>query len=356
MEIDLGALAYQGELWRVVDHQFAVIFRAAAADQGMERALQLAKGFALWHIVHFAIGDEDGAGKTVLRDIGHGPGKGCEGPRAIMAVFAAGGDGGNAQFSVGQGRDALLQLRHRLIGLRQAVGHVLAGGMIDHKHSNVAQGLAFVLILGVFIVMLRSIGAGLIAMIPNIIPISVVFGVVSWMGQRIDIGSMITASIALGIAVDGTLHYLTWIQLAMRKGRTRHEAIVEALVHCGPAMWQTSAAVAVGLLVLVPAELLLISRFGWLMASMIGVALLGDIVLMPQLLGGPLGWLFEPGKPRRELPAVNVESEVVAIDTDVTTTLESGAVPTPHIKPHVPVPRKRRTTTRRDPDEPKFSP
>ena len=62
-----------------------------------------------------------------------------------------------------------------------------------------------------------------------------------------------------------------------------------ALSHCGPAMWQTSAAVGIGLLVLFPADLLLISRFGWLMASLIGAALIGDLVLLPSLLVGPLG-------------------------------------------------------------------
>lgn len=159
-------------------------------------------------------------------------------------------------------------------------------------------GLAFVLILGVFVYMLKNFWAGLVAMIPNTVPITVVFGAISWMGQRVDIGTMITASIALGIAVDGTLHYLTWIQTGMRLGQTRRESIINAMVHCGPAMWQTSLAVALGLLVLVPAELLLISRFGWLMAAMIAVAFLADIVLMPQLLAGPLGYLFEPASPK----------------------------------------------------------
>jgi predicted RND superfamily exporter protein len=159
-------------------------------------------------------------------------------------------------------------------------------------------GLAFVLILGVFVFMLRNFWAGLVAMIPNIMPITVVFGIISWLDQKVDVGTMITASIALGIAVDGTLHYLTWVQTGMRSGQSRNDAIVSALVHCGPAMWQTSLAVALGLLVLVPADLLLISRFGWLMAALIGVALLGDIILMPQLLAGPLGALFEPVGPK----------------------------------------------------------
>lgn len=167
--------------------------------------------------------------------------------------------------------------------------------------------LASVLILGVFVITLRSFWAGLVAMIPNVIPITVVFGCASWMGHKVDVGTMITASIALGIAVNGTLHYLTWVQLGMRKGQTRREAIISALAHCGPAMWQTSATVALGLLVLLPAELLLISRFGWLMASMIGVALLSDIILIPQLLAGPLGYFFEPAK-KQPAPVAEADS------------------------------------------------
>ncbi len=155
-------------------------------------------------------------------------------------------------------------------------------------------GLAFVLVLAIFVVFLRNLWAGLVAMIPNIIPVTVVFGLLGWCGQRVDIGVMITASIALGIAVDGTLHFLTWFRQSITDGLSRQAAIVQALVHCGPAMWQTSAAVAIGLLMLLPAELLLISRFGWLMAAMVAVALLGDVVLLPQLLAGPMGKLFEP--------------------------------------------------------------
>ncbi|MEZ6047005.1 MAG: hypothetical protein R3C11_15770 [Planctomycetaceae bacterium] len=40
--------------------------------------------------------------------------------------------------------------------------------------------------------------------------------------------------------------------------------------HCGPAMWHTSAVVGVGLLMLAPADLLLVCRFGWLMAALVG--------------------------------------------------------------------------------------
>ncbi|MCA9000050.1 MAG: MMPL family transporter [Planctomycetaceae bacterium] len=171
--------------------------------------------------------------------------------------------------------------------------------------------MAFGLIAIVMVISLKDILAGAISMIPNLLPVISVFGLVSWCGQRVDIGTMVTASVALGIAVDGTLHLITWFRDGLTKGLSRQDAMVAALAHCGPAMWQTSAAVGMGLLVLYPADLLLISRFGWLMASLIGAALIGDVILLPCLLVGPLGALIERGVKRRgEVVAASPTSSV----------------------------------------------
>lgn len=154
-------------------------------------------------------------------------------------------------------------------------------------------GLAFVVIAIVMIIVLKNPLAGLLAMMPNLLPVGVVFGLISWGGLAVDIGTMITASVALGIAVDGTLHLLTWFRKGIESGLNRHDAIRAALSHCGPAMWQTSAAVGVGLCMLFWADLLLISRFGWLMAALIGTALIADVIFLPALLSGWLGQLIE---------------------------------------------------------------
>jgi predicted RND superfamily exporter protein len=149
--------------------------------------------------------------------------------------------------------------------------------------------IAFVVIGAVISYVLKSLRAGLVTMLPNVLPISTVFGAISWYGIKVDIGTMITASVALGIAVDGTLHLLTWFRENARNGMSQTEAVALALGHCGPALCQTSIVVGTGLLVLLPADLLLISRFGWLMAAMIGAALFADLVLLPALLSWKLG-------------------------------------------------------------------
>jgi len=154
-------------------------------------------------------------------------------------------------------------------------------------------GMAFLIIAVVMMVLLRSPMSGVITMLPNLMPVLLVFGTLSWMELKVDIGTMITASVALGIAVDGTLHLLTWFQKLVRQGHPVDVAVGKALEHCGPAMWQTSAAIGLGMLALMPAELLLVSRFGWIMAALVFAALTADIVFLPALLGGTLGRLIQ---------------------------------------------------------------
>ena len=161
-------------------------------------------------------------------------------------------------------------------------------------HSLIKSfGLAFCIIGVIMMFVLRSIPSGLITMIPNVLPVGIVFGLISWSGLPVDIGTMVTASVALGIAVDGTLHLLTWFRKGVLDGMSRHESIARALGHCGPALWQTSATVAIGMLMLYPSDLLIVSRFGWLMAALIVMALVADLIVLPALLAGPLGTLIE---------------------------------------------------------------
>ena len=154
-------------------------------------------------------------------------------------------------------------------------------------------GLAFLVIAGVMMYLLRGVLAGAVTMLPNILPVGLVFGAISWCGIAVDIGTMITASVALGIAIDGTLHLLTWFRDGLKRGLSREESIARALGHCAPAMWQTSTAIALGLLMLAFTDLLLISRFGWLMASLIYAALLADLVYLPAMLSGMLGRMIQ---------------------------------------------------------------
>ncbi|HLQ44125.1 MAG TPA: MMPL family transporter, partial [Planctomycetaceae bacterium] len=145
-------------------------------------------------------------------------------------------------------------------------------------------GLAYLTVALVMIFAVRHVLAGFMTMLPNVYPIGQIFGLISFFGVPVDIGTMMTASIAMGIGVDGTLHKLTWFRKGIEDGKTREDSIALAVGHSGPAIWETSAVLALGMLMLFPADLVLISRFGWLMAAIIAVAVAGDIVFLPALL------------------------------------------------------------------------
>ena len=59
-----------------------------------------------------------------------------------------------------------------------------------------------------------------------------------WLAVPVDIGAMMTASVALGIAVDDTFHFLTWYCRSIRDGLQSYDAVKKAFVRCARAMMQ----------------------------------------------------------------------------------------------------------------------
>jgi predicted RND superfamily exporter protein len=152
--------------------------------------------------------------------------------------------------------------------------------------------IAFVLITPIMMLVLRSVPAGLVAMIPNVFPALCVFGTMGWLEISIDIGSVVTASVALGIAVDDTLHFLTWYARARRQNMQPTEAIGFACKKYAKAMIQTTMVCGLGLLVFVLSDFVPISRFAMMMFVLLVTALLGDLVLLAGMLVGPCGrWI-----------------------------------------------------------------
>ena len=83
---------------------------------------------------------------------------------------------------------------------------------------------AFVMIAGVMVFLLGNwerpfkplravnLGGGALSMLPNVFPVVLVFGAMGHLGIVVDIGSMMCAGVAMGVAVDDTIHFLTWFR------------------------------------------------------------------------------------------------------------------------------------------------
>jgi predicted RND superfamily exporter protein len=126
-------------------------------------------------------------------------------------------------------------------------------------------------------------------MIPNVFPTLVLFGGMGWLDRSVDIGSVLTASVALGIAVDGTFHFLKWFVHTLKQGKSRSAAISISYQHCGRALVQTTIICASGLMIFSLSGFIPVRQFSLMMMMMMIAALVGDLILLPALLAGRLG-------------------------------------------------------------------
>lgn len=143
---------------------------------------------------------------------------------------------------------------------------------------------AFVVITILMTLSLRSIKAGLIAMIPNVVPIWFIFGIIGFMGTNVDISMMMTGSIALGISVDCTFHFMVWYRQNRKAGKTSAQSAEIALQHCGEPMLDSTIVGSIGMLALGLSNFAPTARFGYVMAALMIASLYGEVVLLPALL------------------------------------------------------------------------
>lgn len=145
-------------------------------------------------------------------------------------------------------------------------------------------GSAIAVILIGFWIMLRSLRLAIVALIPNVLPVVVVFGLMSWAGIPLDVGTAMVASIVLGLAVDDTIHTMVhYRELSALYGSD--EAIARTLEATAPAYLLTGAILILGFGTLMLSSFLPTARFGLLCATSVGVAVLAELFLIPVVTG-----------------------------------------------------------------------
>lgn len=147
-----------------------------------------------------------------------------------------------------------------------------------------SMSIALVLIVLVIMVIFRSVVLGLVSIIPNVLPIFVPIGMFGLFGVPVDGPAVFVSSVALGVAVDDTIHLLTKFTRARRKGADTIAAVREALYTIGNALTFTTLTLVLGFAVLIFSEFAPNSMMGKLAAVMIGLAWVADFVVTPAVL------------------------------------------------------------------------
>ena len=144
--------------------------------------------------------------------------------------------------------------------------------------------LALTVIFLVMSAMFLSVKVGALAILPNVLPIVVFFGVMGWFGIYLNLGTSLIAAIALGIAVDSTIHFMSRLNLELKGAVDQVSALVSTLRVVGAPILYATVALFFGFLTFAFSSFVPIQQFGVLAGVTMVVALITNLMLLPALL------------------------------------------------------------------------
>lgn len=170
---------------------------------------------------------------------------------------------------------------------------VASGFMLQvaRSASEITNGLMKGLLLALFsvgavlVAVLRSLRRGALALVPNVVPIAIVFGLMGWLGVSLDAATVVLGSLALGIAVDDTVHLMLGVEAERVRGHGVEDAIEKCVAGVVPAVTASSLAICVGFGILGFSEFRPVRNLGLLTAGLVALCLAADLLLLPALLG-----------------------------------------------------------------------
>lgn len=192
----------------------------------------------------------------------------------------------------------------------QAQSSMLDGLMLNFVGDMVLIGIAIMFLL-------RNFSAGILLALPSLFPLAIVFGAMGWTGIVIDVGTVMTPAVALGVTVDDAIHFMLWCRHGEERGMKKHEAIMFAYEDCARAIYQSWGVIGLGLASFALSSFQPTQRFGVLMFTMLTASSVGNLVMLPAILAGPLGRFFWLG--------------------DKAHKHKKGHVPEPHVETRPPV-------------------
>jgi hypothetical protein len=145
-------------------------------------------------------------------------------------------------------------------------------------------GITMLVLTGMFLMLFRSLKIALMAMVPNVLPIAAVLGLMGWLNIPLDMMTITIAAIGMGIAVDGTIHYIHRFKNEFQKDRKYLATMHRCHGSIGYAMYYTSVTIMIGFSILTLSNFVPSVYFGLLTGFTMFIALLADLTLSPQLL------------------------------------------------------------------------
>ena len=159
-----------------------------------------------------------------------------------------------------------------------ASSHQLTQGQIK------SLSLTMILVFAIMFTLFLSFKVGLIAIVPNMFPIVINFGIMGWLGIELSMVTSLIASIAIGLAVDDTIHYLFRYNREFKEDLDRNRALADTLRKVGRPILYTTVTICIGFSILTLSNFKPTAVFGIMMVITMLSALVGDLILLPSLM------------------------------------------------------------------------
>jgi predicted RND superfamily exporter protein len=199
----------------------------------------------------------------------------------------------------------LKKVRHDLInklGLKQEQVHltgllVLYNNMLQSLFNSqiLTLGTVVAVLIGMFLILFKSLKLALIAIVPNLLAIGVVLGIMGWLNIPLDMMTITIAAISIGIAVDNTIHYIYRYKHEFKVDHNYIRTVHRCHGTIGHALYYTSLTIIIGFSILVLSNFIPSIYFGLLTGLAMLIALLGALTLLPQLIVVFKPFGLEPG-------------------------------------------------------------
>ena len=148
------------------------------------------------------------------------------------------------------------------------------------KSLSITMAVIFCIMLVLFL----SYKVGLVAIIPNFFPIVVNFGIMGWLGIELSMATSLIASVAIGLAVDDTIHYMVRFNREFRIDLDEKRALTTTLTQIGRPIIYTTLTIGLGFSILMFSSFSPTAVFGAMMVITLFAALVGDLILLPILM------------------------------------------------------------------------
>ncbi|WP_242918958.1 efflux RND transporter permease subunit [Pontibacter liquoris] len=156
----------------------------------------------------------------------------------------------------------------------------------EYVVTNMLQGLmiAFLVIATIVGLIYRSLRMVVLSLIPNIIPLLMIGGIMGFLHINMTVSMSIIFTIAFGIAVDDTIHFLSKLRLELRAGKSLPYAVKRTFISTGKAIIITSCILVAGFLTLIFSTFDATFYVGLFVSLTLFFAVIGDLYLLPVLI------------------------------------------------------------------------